>query len=269
LKKATRKKTTRKKAASRAAAPPPAPPPSPPSPIEGVDVGQFLTEVGKVAGKQHQGGDVVALIAARGVTDQDSADLMGEASQACKGLARQAETEFAAVVGLAHKLHRALTGMRGKFTKPLVDAARTADNKISQWIAVENRRRQEEANTARLLAEKQEKKRVAAAAIQLSRANPTLEPKEAADLARETYEAPPVYAPEPVKVAGKSISTPYVAEVVSKMGVYRAIAAGKIPAQCAEIKQGELNRYAQSHGPTGAIPGTLNIARRATIRGKA
>ena len=256
MKKATRKKAT------KAAAPPP-------SPIDGVDVGKFLADVGTVAGMQPRGGDVVALIYARGVTDQESADLMGEASNAAKGLARQVEAEFAGVVGLAHKLHRALTTMCNKFAQPLADAARAADKKIADWARAEQLRRFEEAEAERRRIDKLEKQRIAAAAVQIARDNPDVDAREAAALARDTAEAPPVYAPEPVQVAGKSISMPYVAEVLSEIGVVKAVAGGKLPLSCLTIKQTELNRYAQAHGPTGAIPGTLRIARGATIRKKA
>jgi hypothetical protein len=222
------------------------------------------------------------------VRNQEEANFAGNLLREIATVEKRIEEAFEVPVSLAHKTHKSLTALRGKFLAPLADMKGKVRQLILGWQAVEEenrraeqRRVEEEARKAReaeeagIAAERREleaeQKRLLDAARAAQESGDLEAAADAAQLAQEaasasadlTAEAQVVqFAPPPVaalpvvpKIAGVSTAKRWKFEVSSLMELVQAVAAGKAPISylCADEKaiRGVVNSLKENT----AIPG--------------
>lgn len=213
-----------------------------------------------------------AAVLAIDVTAPDGLARLDAAMPVLREAIDNSDASFDDPVGLANQLHKRLTGLRGDFRKPGIEAQATGNERIKS----EKRRRdaldQEAKRVAQAAADKQAREAVAQAAKEAAARNAPKEVVQALKREAKTATAPPVYVPPsaaPLKNTSVVESwkcrlkgTPDGAEPNPAMdeltlaqqqqvrSIFKAIAEGWVPLTAASLDWSYLNKRAGAEKTT-------------------
>ncbi len=216
-----------------------------------------------------------AAVLAIDVTQPDGLTRLDAALPALRQAIVDSDAPFEDPVGWANQLHKRLTGLRGDFRKPGVDALETGNDRLR----VEKRRREaldvEARRAAQAVADAQAKQSLAQAAKDAAARNAPKDVVAAMKREAKTAVAPPVYVPPSAPpLANTSVvdkwvcrlkGTPDDAEPNPDTGalslaqqqqvrsIYRAIADGQVPLTAADLNWSYLNKRAGAEKTTFAM----------------
>lgn len=176
----------------------------------------------------------------------------GEKLKGIKALMKKIDETFDPHIKRAHEAHRALVDEKRSHQTPLQTAEALLKRAIVTYqLAEEQKRREAEARVqeeARKEREKLEARAAKAAAA-------GKEEKAAALATAASAVVAPIIMPTTPKVAGISTRTTYRAEVVDKMELVKAVAAGTVPLLALDANATFLNQQARSMKESLSYPG--------------
>lgn len=176
----------------------------------------------------------------------------GEMLKAIKALSRKIDETFDPHIKRAFEAHRALVADKKVHQTPLQTAEALLKRGLLAYDQEEERRRRELEAKAQEEARK-EQERLAKKAATLE-ARGKVEQAAAVAAAAASVVAP-IIPPSTPKIAGLSTRTTFRAEVVDKMELIKAVAAGAVPPNALEVNQPFLNNQARAMKETLAYPG--------------
>jgi hypothetical protein len=176
----------------------------------------------------------------------------GERLKAIKALSKRIDDTFDPHIKRAFDNHRALVAEKKTHLNPLQAAEALLKRAVLSYQLAEEVKRREAEARAQEVARKEREKLEAQAAKAAERGK--VEKSEALSVAAASVIAPTVASTTP-KLAGISTRTSYRAEVVDKMELVKAVAAGTVPLNALDANQPFLNNQARAMKETLAYPG--------------
>lgn len=214
------------------------------------------------------------------VVDPASYALAGQMIDQLKVKKKDVEGWFAPMCDAAHKAWKTLTGKRASITDPLDEAIEALSTRYAAFkrqeearAEAERRQREKEAQEreqARLRAEAAEAQRLAeeaaaAALVAPSREEAAVLEEQAEQLTQQaeqtrveaaTVEAPVLPRQSAIAdVKGPSVAQNWTWELVDKMALIKAVAAGQVSTEALGVNTTYLNQRAKADKGTAKIPG--------------
>lgn len=161
-----------------------------------------------------------------------------------KQLAKDIENDFADSKDKAHKAWKSVVAQEAGHLKPVEEAVRIANSKITPYLEAEEKKRQDEERRLNEEARKREEDERIATAAQAEKEG---HKEEAEAILNVPAPVPTVVVPKAVpKAQGTSMSYRYSAKVTNLMALVKAVAAGKAPITALQADTVALNRMASS-----------------------
>lgn len=146
---------------------------------------------------------------------------------------------------ITSKLDAAKKSIMDLFREPLqflADAETVIKRKMLAWQQEEERKRRE----AEALARENQRKEQERLQAQAKKAEQRGKVEQAEALRQQADATPAIAPPAPQKVAGLSTREDWEAEVVDKMALVKAVAAGKVPIEALDVNMPLLNKMARA-----------------------
>lgn len=146
---------------------------------------------------------------------------------------------------ITSKLDAAKKSIMDLFREPLqflADAETVIKRKMLAWQQEEERKRRE----AEALARENQRKEQERLQAQAKKAEQRGKVEQAEALRQQADATPAIAPPAPQKVAGLSAREDWEAEVVDKMALVKAVAAGKVPIEALDVNMPLLNKMARA-----------------------
>ena len=176
----------------------------------------------------------------------------GERLKAIKALSKKIDETFDPHIKRAFENHRALVAEKKTHQTPLQTAEALLKRAVlSYQVAEETKRREAEARAQEVARKEREKLEERA---RKAEASGKVEKAEALTIAAATVIQPTIASTTP-KLAGISTRTSYRAEVVDKLELVKAVAAGTVPLNALDANMPFLNNQARAMKETLAYPG--------------
>lgn len=176
----------------------------------------------------------------------------GDRLKGVKALMQKIDATFDPHIKRAFDNHRALVAEKKTHQGPLQAAEALLKRAVLSYQQAEEQKRREAEARAQEQARKEREKLEAQAARAAERGK--VEKAEALQVAAASVIAPTIANTTP-KIAGISTRTSYRAEVVDKMELVKAVAAGTVPLNALDANMPFLNNQARAMKDTLAYPG--------------
>jgi hypothetical protein len=176
----------------------------------------------------------------------------GTKLQAIKALSKKIDDTFDKHIANAFKAHKDLVAEKKTHQSPLQTAEALIKRAMLGYQFAEEHKRREAEARAQEVARKERERLEAQAAKAAEKGK--VEKAEALQAAAASVIAPTI-APTVQKIAGISTRTTYRAEVVDKMELVKAVAAGTVPLNALDANMTFLNNQARAMKDTLAYPG--------------
>lgn len=186
------------------------------------------------------------------ITTADEFVASGEKLKGIKALAKKIDDTFDPHIKRAFEAHRSLVAEKKVHQTPLQTAEALIKRQILSYQQEEERKRLELEAQAQEAARKEREKLEARA--EKAAASGKTEKAEALHVAAASVVTPIVPTTTP-KVAGISTRVTYRAEVVDKLELVKAVAAGAVPLSALDVNQSYLNAQAKLNKESLRYPG--------------
>jgi hypothetical protein len=199
-----------------------------------------------------ESGETLAVAQNFKITSAPQYEEAGEKLKGIKALSRKIDDTFDPHIKRAFEAHRSLVGEKKKHTDPLRTAEALLKTAMLGYQQAEEQKRREIEAKAQEAARKDRERLEAQAAKAAAKGK---EERSAALQAAAAAVVAPMIAPTTPKVAGISMRTSYRAEVIDKMALVKAVAAGIVPLTAIDANMPFLNNQARAMKDELAYPG--------------
>lgn len=186
------------------------------------------------------------------ITTADQFIESGDKLKGIKALSKKIDDTFDPHIKRAFEAHRSLVAEKKTHQGPLQTAEALIKRQIMSYQQDEERKRRELEAQAQEAARKEREKLEARAAK--AEASGKTEKAEALQMAAASV-VTPIIANTTPRVSGISTRTTYRAEVVDKMELVKAVAAGTVPLAALDVNTAYLNGQARLNKESLAYPG--------------
>lgn len=206
------------------------------------------------------------------IVDDVTRELASEFSSNARKAVKVIEAEFKPDIEQAHKLHKGLLDRMKRLVQPFKDAQAAVDGEIKRDYLEREAQRRKEEREAQWEAAREQRVQEAALAAEVAARLERGDMEGAEELADvEVVVAPPIPM-APVRQTTQSdfgsttVRKDILVEVVDKVQVIQAIAAGNLPDALVDVNLGMAKRYVRATGKT-AMPG-FRITETAVVAGR-